>query len=280
VRKALLAAAVPAEAYGRAFGFERMMDTLGAVVGPATALALLAALDHDYPLLFALTLIPGLIAAALIAFAVQEKQRAPVPHISFGDRLRALPARFRGFLVAVGLFGAGDFAHTMLILLAAQQLTPRIGATQAASVAVALYVLHNVLYAAFAWIAGWLADHFEKRRLLAAAYALAAVTALLIVTLPMNVWTLGLVFAFGGIYVAAEEALEDSFCAELVAEDHHGMAFGTLATVNGVGDFISSAVVGALWTAFGTAVAFSYSAVLFALGAALVLRLSSQPPAH
>ena len=57
--------------------------------------------------------------------------------------------------------------------------------------------------------------------------------------------------------------MEDSFCAELVSEDHHGMAFGTLATVNGVGDFISSLVVGLLWTWFGTSVAFGYSAVLF-----------------
>src|SRR5262249_29497569 len=41
VRKALLAAAVTRDTYGRAFGLERMMDTLGAIAGPATALALL-----------------------------------------------------------------------------------------------------------------------------------------------------------------------------------------------------------------------------------------------
>jgi len=54
------------------------------------------------------------------------------------------------------------------------------------------------------------------------------------------------------------------------------MAFGVLATVNGVGDFLSSIVVGALWTAFGTAVAFGYSAVLFFAGALLVFRLRPQ----
>lgn len=41
VRKALLADAVTPETYGRAFGFERMMDTLGAIVGPASAFVLL-----------------------------------------------------------------------------------------------------------------------------------------------------------------------------------------------------------------------------------------------
>jgi len=273
VRKALLAGAVTKETYGRAFGFERMMDTLGAIVGPATAFLLLGVFNHHYPSLFAVTLIPGLIAVAFIVFAVREKERKPVPHVSFGERLRMLPPSFRKFLVAVGLFGAGDFAHTLLILLATQKLTPELGATKAASIAVALYVLHNVFYAGFAFIAGWLADRFPKNVVLASGYALAAAMALAIIFLPLTVWTLAAIFILGGVYVAMEETLEDSFCAELVGEEHHGMAFGTVATVNGVGDFLSSIIVGTLWTAFGTSVAFGYSAVLFAAGAVLVVRL-------
>ena len=180
---------------------------------------------------------------------------------------------FRKFLVAVGLFGAGDFAHTLLILLATQKLAPALGATKAASIAVALYVLHNVFYAPFAFVAGALADRFKKNHVLAAGYFLAALMAVAIMVLPFTVWSLALVFMFGGIYVAVEETLEDSFCAELVSEAHHGMAFGVLATVNGVGDFLSSVIVGALWTSMGTTAAFGYSAVLFAAGALLVLRV-------
>ena len=70
-----------------------------------------------------------------------------------------------------------------------------------------------------------------------------------------------------------EETLEDSLCAELVNKSHHGMAFGVLSTVNGLGDFVSSIVVGALWSAFGTQIAFTYSALLFFAGAALVSRV-------
>ncbi len=73
--------------------------------------------------------------------------------------------------------------------------------------------------------------------------------------------------------MAIEETLEDSLCAELVGAEQHGMAFGVLATVNGVGDFLSSIVVGVLGTAFGTTVAFGYTAVLSVAGALLVLRL-------
>src|SRR5258706_11469277 len=276
IRKALLAGAVSKEAYGRSFGFERMLDTLGAIVGPASAFLLLQALNHSYPALFALTLIPGLGAAALIAFLVKEQERAPVPHISFGERLRLLPKAYRRFLVAVGLFGAGDFAHTLLILLATQKLTPALGAPRAASVAVALYVLHNVCYATFALVAGWLADRFKKNRVLAAGYFLAALMALAIMVLPFTVWSAVLIFTFGGIYVAIEETLEDSFCAELVEKEHHGMAFGVLATVNGVGDLCSSIIVGALWTGFGTTIALAYSLALFLAGAILVLM--ARPP--
>lgn len=273
VRKALLAASVPRECYGRAFGLERMMDTLGAIVGPASALLLLQAFHHRYPPIFAMTLIPGLAAAGVIAFLVREKERSPVPHISFGEKLKALPPAYRKFLVAVGLFGAGDFAHTLLILLATQKMTPLLNgdASKAASLAVALYVLHNIFYALFSLVAGWLADRFKKNRLLAGGYALAAVMAVCIIALPPGAWTLALVFVMGGIYVAMEETLEDSFCAELVGEEHHGMAFGVLATVNGVGDFASSIVVGSLWTLAGTGVAFGYSALLFVAGSILVL---------
>jgi len=96
---------------------------------------------------------------------------------------------------------------------------------------------------------------------------------LCIVLLPASVAILTLVFILGGTNVALEETSEDSLCAELVGEEHHGMAFGVLATVNGVGDLLSSVIVGMLWTAFGTTTAFGYSAALSIAGALMLLRL-------
>ena len=278
VRKALLAGSVSPAAYGRAFGLERTMDTIGAIVGPLSALAILQLTQHNYRTLFAWTLLPGLLAAAVIAFLVQERARVPVAHISFGERLRALPVPFRKFLVAVSLFGAGDFAHSMLILLAAQKLAPSLGAARAASIAVGLYVLHNIFYASFAMIAGWLADRVRKNLLLASGYALAGLMAVAIILLPASVATMAAVFVLGGIYIGIEETLEDSMAAELVDESHHGMAFGVLATVNGVGDFLSSIIVGALWTGFGPTIAFVYSGVVFFVGALVVARVNASAP--
>jgi len=273
VRKALLAASVDRSTYGRAFGFERMMDTVGAIAGPATALLLLRAFHHHYPSLFAATLVPGLMAAGLMAFLVKERERKPVAHVSFGERLRLLPATYRRFLAAAGLFGAGGFSHTMLILLATQQLTPQFGAAKAASAAVALYILHNIFYAAFCYSGGWLGDRFAKKWLLAIGYALGAIMAVCIMAVPGSLWNLSLIFVLGGMSVPLAETLEDSYCAELVEEKHQGMAFGVLATVNGIGDFLSSIVVGLLWSGVGTSAAFAYSAVLSVTGAWLVARV-------
>jgi MFS family permease len=276
VRKAMLAAAVTPETYGRAFGFERMMDTVGAIVGPASAFFLLLAFSHDYSKVFFCTLVPGLAAVAGLAFLVQEKKRVKVKSISFGEGLRQLPSRYRKFALAVGLFGLGDFAPTLLILLATQVLTPQMGAAKAASAAVALYVAHNVFSAGASFVAGWLGDRLTKAHLLAGGYSVAALMALSLVALPLDLATLALVFVLRGIHAAMAETLEDTLCAELTDEAQHGMAFGVLATVNGAGDFLSSVVVGALWSAFGARVGFGYSLVLFGVGALMVWRLGGK----
>jgi MFS family permease len=173
----------------------------------------------------------------------------------------------------VGVFGLGDFSHTLLILFATQALTPRYRRVAAASIAVGLYLLHNIFYAAFAYIGGWLSDHVPHRRaVLAAGYVLAVAMALILVAGPKSVALLALVFALAGIVVGVEESLEDSLAAELVAQQQHGMAFGTLAAVNAIGDFASSLVIGLLWTAVSPSLAFGLSATLFLLGVVLILR--------
>ncbi len=273
-RKALLAADVPPGAYGRAFGFERLMDTLGAIAGPLTALWLLEQTGHSYRRVFLWTLLPGLIAVASMWFLVRERPSTSRPRQSFLTGLRALPIPFRRFLAGVGVFGAGDFSHTMLILYAARQLTPVHGAARAASLAVVLYTLHNVFYAGAAYASGWLSDHVRHRKfVLAAGYSLAVITAILLCLGWSQFWLLAAIFILAGMYIGTEEALEDSLAAELVPKEQHGMAFGTLAAVNATGDFLSSLLVGFLWSAFSAHAAFATSAVFFLVGAVVILRL-------
>ncbi len=273
-KKALLAADVSPNAYGRAFGLERLMDTVGAIAGPLTALWLLEKTGHNYEKVFLWTLLPGLIAVASFWLLVRERPIALKPKRSFVMGIRELPAPFRRFLLGVGVFGAGDFSHSLLILYASRMLTPEFGLARAASIAVVLYTLHNVFYAGSAYASGWLSDHVPQRKIvLAGGYVLAGITALLLCTGTHSLWLLGVIFVLAGLYVGTEEALEDSVAAELVPKEQHGMAFGTLAAVNAVGDFLSSLLVGSLWSAFSVQAAFATSTVLFLAGAILVLRL-------
>ncbi|HZJ49533.1 MAG TPA: MFS transporter, partial [Actinomycetota bacterium] len=72
-RNALLADAVPPESYGRAYGFERAMDNLGAVGGPLLALILVPAFSVRTAIL--LSIIPGLLAVAAILYAIRHLPR-------------------------------------------------------------------------------------------------------------------------------------------------------------------------------------------------------------
>src|SRR5207249_5831352 len=195
----------------------------------------------SYQKVFLWTLLPGLIAVASFWLLVRERPAAPKPPRCFLIGLKALPSSFRRLLVGVGVFGAGDFSHSLLILYATRMLTPGHGLALAASIAVGLYTLHNVFYAGSAYASGWLSDHVPHRKaVLAAGYALAGVTAILLCTGTNSPWLLVVIFVLAGLYVGTEEALEDSLSAEIVSKEQHGMAFGTLAAVNAFGDFLSS----------------------------------------
>jgi len=102
---------------------------------------------------------------------------------------------------------------------------------------------------------------------------LAGITAILLCTGTRSLGLLAVIFILAGLYIGTEVALEGSLSAELVPKDQHGMAFGTLAAVNAVGDFLSSLLVGFLWSAFNVQTAFTASALLFFAGALLILRL-------
>jgi MFS family permease len=270
-RDALLADAVAPERLGRAFGFERAMDTLGAVAGPLTATALVAFMSLRATLRW--TLVPGMLAPLAFAFLVPPGKRPPSSRdAGFYASLRRLPPQFRRFLGGVFVFGLGDFAHTLLILRAAQILTPRFGTAHAAALSVGLYTFHNVTYAAASYPIGALGDRGGKRGLLALGYGLAAVMCAGFLRAPSSLAALAALFGIAGIYVAAHDTLEKSLAAELLPADVRGTGFGVLASVNGIGDFASSIAVGFLWSGVSPAAGFVYAGVLSLAGAAMIYR--------
>jgi len=282
-RNAILADSVAAESRGKAFGFERAGDTVGAIIGPLIAVGLLGYLhprasepSSPFRIIFLLTLIPGLAAGIAFAFLVREFP-GPRTNAKFFASLKQLPRSFRHFLVGVGVFGMGDFAHTLMILAATELLVPGRGMAHAARAAALLYVAHNVVYAGASYPVGALSDRLGRRGLLALGYLTGMLTAAGFVA--AFVWHLAtipyllLLFALGGFYLAFEEALESTITADLVEAEVRGTAYGVLGAVNGVGDLMASVLVGGLWTLISPAVAFGYSAAAMLVGGVLVYRL-------
>ena len=284
LRDAIVIQAVQPHTKGRAFGFHRAADTMGAVLGPLLGVGLLGWAQHlhwhgttgPFRLVLWLSLIPGLLAVLAFVLLVRDPMHSPNPQASFLGSLRELPRGFRRYLGAVGLFGAGDFSASLLILAATTLLAPSLGMLRAAQVAGLLYVWRNIVQVVASYPIGWLADRFGHVRMLRAGYALGVATALL-AALAFRMHThgmvlLGTLFLLSGLYVAVEEALEPTVSAEMLRADGLVTGYAALGTVNGVARLVSSSLVGLVWTAASPALAFGLAALLMAGGTAALWR--------
>jgi len=285
-RDALLSDSVSSETRGKAFGFHRTMDTLGAIIGPALALFFLTFLNYHQ--IIAISVIPGLIAFFIVFFFVREVRKKPLPETpvvsthgdvvvkdkGFVKSIRTLPRSFRLFLVGVGVFGLGNFANSLFTLRAQQVLAPRVGALEATAVAVGLYTLLNVAYAASSFPIGALSDRIGPRRILAAGYFISAIACLGTAFLTADFLFLIPLFLLAGFFSAITDTLEGTAAADLLPSESRGTGFGVLQTVEGVGDFASSVVVGVLWALISPLVAFGYAAALSASGGIILLYLT------
>lgn len=284
LRNAILADAVEPEDHGKAFGFHRAGDTLGAILGPLAGAALIAWLparwfaapDEPYRVAFLVTLIPGLGAALTFALLIREKRFTPKPGLRLGASIWMLPPAFRRFLAPVFLFGCGDFSHALLVLAGGLLLAPVYGLQDASAAAVALYAGKNAAGALAAFPAGWLGDRIGHRRVLVAGYLLGAATmlgfALLFATETRSIGLLAVLFVCGGVYVAVQDALEPAITAELVPDRTlRGTAMGVLAATNGLGDFVASVGIGALFI-LGPAAGFAAATGIMLAGTAGMIR--------
>ncbi len=285
LRDAIVIQSISPQTRGRAFGFHRAMDTLGAVFGPLLGVALLgwAQANHwddaagPFRMVLWMSVIPGALAVVAFLILVQDPARSPNPELRLFSTLRGLPARFKRYLGAVGVFGLGDFSHSLLILAATQLLTPRLGVVHAAQVAGLLYVGRNVVQVAASFPVGMVADRVGSLPVLVVGYSLGALTA---VGTLFAFWSevdsiviLTALFVGAGLYVAVQEALESTVTADMVRSDTLATSYGALGTVNGGAKLISSSMVGILWTAASPSVAFGLAGALMLLGTFLLARL-------
>jgi MFS family permease len=290
LRDAILADSVPPAAVGRAFGFHRAGDTVGAILGPLLGFLLIASLPMSvldataapHRVAFLLTLIPGIGSALAFWWLVREQRFTPRPGVRFGESLAELPKPFRRYLVAVGVFGLGDFSAVLLIGASILLLEPAYGREFALAIGPLLYATRNTCQALTAFPVGALSDLIGRRGLLVGGYLVGVVVMLgfaagFLWEVRLLAYTAGL-FVLAGVYAAVQEALEGAMTADLIPDrTRRGTAYGILGCVNGVGDFAASLTAGLLLT-WRPELAFAYAAAWMLLGAGAMALVRPAPP--
>lgn len=265
-RDAMIADAVDAPDAARAYGFHRMMDTAGALVGVLLALALLELLPGRYRLIFLLAALPGA-AAVWLTFRLRES--APLVHEAGCAAPAALRARLsRGYwrtLAPLALFAFANSSDAFLILRAHDL---GLGDT----LAVLAYALFNLTYAAASYPAGVLADRFGRWRMLLGGWLLyAGVYVGFATATASGVWGL---FALYGLYMGLTEGTGKAVVAVRSPAALRGTALGAFQMISGLAALSGSLAAGGLWDAVGPGAAFGLGAgaALAAFALALALR--------
>jgi MFS family permease len=156
-RDALIVDGIPVEARGRAFGFHRAADTLGAVVGPLLALAALQVLDHDIRKVLWVALVPAVLSALLV-LALREPAAAPATEGRTAPKAPAgpLPTPFWRVVALLGGFSLVNFPDALLLLRLHD-----IGFS--VSLVILAYVAYNAVYAGLSYPAGLVSDRLGPR---------------------------------------------------------------------------------------------------------------------
>jgi MFS family permease len=272
-RNALLADVVPAHAYGRAYGFERTMDNLGAIGGPLLALGLVSLVGVRTAILA--SVIPGLLAAVAIVYAIRQ---ATLPKVAERKKLRfkvrpVLRGQLGRVLAGFTAFEVGNVAATLLILRATDLLSPSHGTDAATRIAIALYVVYNIAATVTSFPAGGLSDRLGRRGpLLVTAVGVAAFLAgyVLFAESGPIIVVLAVAFALAGIGIGCAETAEHAAVAAFAHEAIRGSAFGLLATVQAGGNVAASVVAGLLYTFASPTVAFGYLAAWMVIALAVL----------
>ncbi|OGR41871.1 MAG: hypothetical protein A2X35_11200 [Elusimicrobia bacterium GWA2_61_42] len=240
-RDALIAGSVDKAHWGKAFGFHRAMDTLGAALGPLAALALIhymPAGKPDYRFIFMAAFIPALLGVGVLLYFVKEAAAAPK---SPGAAAAVTPmsADFKTFTVLYALFAIGNSSDVFLIMKAK---TMGFSLTHV----ILAYTGYNLVYALLASPAGWLSDKLGKIKTMAFGFLVFAAVYLGFAAAdrPWMIWAL---FALYGFYGAFNEGIAKAVVSHLSAGDNRASAMGYFQGALGFLTFGASVLAGFLW---------------------------------
>jgi MFS family permease len=272
-RDALVADATDASNRGAAYGLRQSLDTIGAILGPLLAMVLMSA-THSFQSIFALALIPGFLAVAILFLGVQEP-RQPYQALKKANplhwsTLQRLGWPYWGIVIAAFLFNLGNSSEAFLLLQASHL---GINAAQVPLVLVAM----NLSYALSAYPVGILSDPVgrvlpyrqSKHQLLLWGWGLYVLIYLGLgfTHSPELFWMLVVLY---GLYLGMTQGVLLALIADRVPSDLRGTAFGFLNLSVGVALLPASLLAGWLWQTINPSAAFISGGGL-ALAAILVL---------
>jgi MFS family permease len=266
-RDALIASSVAEENRGRAFGLEGAGDNAGAFLGPLLTLLLLYAVGVDIRTVFYLAIIPGLLAFAMVVL-VTEHRAAVHAEAKIDISLRQFPRDYWKFLLVMALFGIGNSSNAFLILQ-----TQDIGASLPTTILI--YAAYNLVAALISYPAGWLSDTWGRKNVLLVCF-LVFLIAYLGFALTRNVFLIGGLFAFYGLYQGIFRVVGKAFAASFVPDQLRASGVGWYSSTVGLLQLVASVVAGLLWDRIGHAAVFYYGAVFAAVGIVALLVLLPQ----
>ena len=278
-RNAMLADIVPPEAYGRAYGFERAMDNLGAIVGPLLALLLVSFTTVRTAIW--LSIIPGLLAAVAILYAARHVAKPAVrEHRPLKLHIRpVLQGNLGKLFIGMGAFEVGNAAATFMILRATKLLTPSHGSHGAVQIGILLYVGYNVAGTLSSIPGGHLSDRRTPIHALIVGAAAFLVAYAIFAGVGANIPLLLAAFVAAGIGIGFAETAQAAAVASMAPEEVRGSAFGLLAGMQSAGNFVASAGAGVLWTVVSPTAAFVFLAAWMAIALVAFLMTPGRRPA-
>jgi MFS family permease len=270
-RDAIIASSSAEKNRGRAFGFHRAMDTLGAIIGPVVALSVFSYLGENEPAfraIFMIALVPAFLAVVAIAFFVKEPKaaRAAVGRKPrFWEALRMLDSRYRAFLGVSCLFSLAYFSFALLIVRAGE-----IGL--GVEDALVAYIVFNGVYFLASMPIGILSDKAGRKPVIAAAFMLYALICVGFIG-ASELWHIVALFAAYGIFVAADESVNKAYISDIAGDRTRGIALGAYNSAVGAAYLPANALFGIVWAAFGAPAAFGAAAAVALAAGALMLRI-------
>jgi len=272
-RDALLAADVPEDKRGLAFGFNRAADHLGAVVGPIVAFLLLTYLAVDpenptameYQRVFLFASVPVALGLFVIVFFVHE-ERKPIANVDTNPikfSLREFDPNFKRFLLIVALFTLSNSTDAFLLLRAEQ-------AGIAPAMLPLLWMVLHFSKVFSSLIGGELSDKFGRKTLIVSGWVVYAAVygGFAFVDSAWQAWVLFIIY---GAYFGLTEGVEKAMVADLVKDEKRGTGYGFYNLAYGITVFPASLLFGFLWYRFGPETAFLISASISIVAAGFLL---------